>query len=74
MEDDEVVDPTFGDIERKAKQLGSILQHFCLRWRHEYLTSLHEFHKASGNNNQGIAVGDIVLVHDDCKKIYWNWQ
>jgi len=75
VEDDEVVDPTFGednDIERKAKQLGSILQHICLRWRHEYLTSLREFHRASGNNNQRIAFGDVVLVHDDCKRIYWQ--
>jgi len=75
VEDDEVVDPTFGednDIERKAKQLGLILQHFRSRWRHEYLTSLREFHRASGNNNQRIAVGDVVLVHDDCKRIYWK--
>jgi len=75
VEDDEVVDPTFGedkDIERKVKQLGSILQHFRSRWKHEYLTSLREFHKTTGNNNQTIAVGDVVLVHDDCKRIYWK--
>jgi len=75
VEDDKVVDPTFGednDIKRKAKQLGLILQHFRSRWRYEYLTSLREFHRESGNNNQRIAVRDVVLVHDDCKRIYWE--
>jgi len=77
VEDDEVIDPTFGednDIERKAKQLGSILQHFRSRWKHEYLTSLREFHRVSGNNNQRIAVSDVVLVHDDCMRIYWKLE
>ena len=34
--------------------------------------SLREFHRASRNNNQRISVGDVVLVHDDCKRIYWK--
>ena len=29
-----------------------------------YLTVLRESHKASGNNNQTIKVGDIVLIHE----------
>ena len=73
VEEDEVVDPTFGEdtnIEKRVKQLTSILQHFRSRWKHEYLTSLREFHKMSGNNKQKIGVGDIVLVHDDCETIY----
>jgi len=75
VEDDEFVDPTFRedkDIEKKVKQLGSMLHHFRSRWKHEYLTSLHGFHKTTSNNNQIIAVGDVVLVHDDCKRIYWK--
>ena len=76
VEDDEVVDPTFGEgkdvVERRTRQLASVLQHFRSRWKHEYLTSLREFHKISGNNDQTIAVCDVVLVHDDCKRIYWK--
>lgn len=26
----------------------------------------------TGNNKQKIQVGDIVLVHDDCQRIYWK--
>ena len=75
VEDDEVADPTFGEdtnIEKRIKQLTSILQHFRSRWKHEYLTSLCEFHKMTGNNKQKIGVGDIVLVHNDCQRIYWK--
>ena len=33
---------------------------------------LRESHKASGNNNQTIKVGDIVLIHDDIPRINWR--
>ena len=35
------------------------------RWRHEYLTSLREFHKTTAINKQSIKKGEVVLVHDD---------
>ena len=75
VEEDEVVDPTFGEttnMEKRTKRLTSVLQHFRSRWKHEYLTALREFHKTTGNNKQKIEVGDIVLVHDDCQRIYWK--
>ena len=34
--------------------------------------ALRESHKASGNNNQTIKVGDIVLIHDDIPWINWK--
>ena len=34
--------------------------------------ALRESHKASGNNNQTIKVGDIVLIHDDIPRINWR--
>jgi len=43
--------------------------HFATCWKHEYLTFLREFHHTSGNNNQEIKVGDVVLVHDDSPRI-----
>ena len=48
VEDYEVDDPTFGDessVRRLAKRQVLTLQHFKSRWRHEYLTSLREYHK-----------------------------
>ena len=36
------------------------------------MTSLKEFHKTSGYNQQRIKAGDIVLIHDD--KPCTNWR
>ena len=68
-------DPTFGDsseVNRRARLLSALLSQFWSRWRHEYLTSLREHHRASGNNVQLIQQGDVVLVHDDAPRISWK--
>ena len=68
-------DPTFGDtseVNRRARLLSALLSQFWSRWRHEYLTSLREHHRASGNNAQQIQQGDVVLVHDDAPRISWK--
>ena len=49
-----------------------ILKQFWKRWKLEYLTSLREFHKTTGNDTQQVRIGDGVLVHDDTPRI--NWQ
>lgn len=75
VEDDKLEDLAFGkdsQIKRRAKLLAFTLKHFRCRWKHEYLTALRESHKASGNNNQTIKVGDIVLIHDDTPRINWR--
>ena len=36
------------------------------------MTSLREFHRASGNNLQQIKVGDEVLIHDEGPRINWK--
>ena len=36
------------------------------------MTASRESHKASGNNNQTINVGEIVLIHDDAPRINWR--
>ena len=78
MHEDEVDDPTFGDqshVRRSAKQQALALQHFKARRKHEYLTSLQEYHKTTsghGRAKQRITVGDVVLVQDDRPRINWR--
>ena len=69
---DKLEDPDYGEfskIKRQAKAQAHLIRNFQTRWRHEYLTSLHEFHRTSGNNSQQIKVGDIVLMHDEGPRI-----
>ena len=47
VEEQDLDDPTFGnltDINRRAQLQSLLLNQFCSRWRHEYLTSLREYH------------------------------
>eukprot|EP00731_Ephydatia_muelleri_P019650 Em0012g475a len=68
-------DPTYGEkashatLTRRMKYLGTMLQHFWLRWRREYLTELREHHRygrlgASTNHHDIVRVGDIVTVYN----------
>ena len=75
VEEDKVIDPNYGDdsdLRKRANTQALILKHFWKRWKLEYLTSLWEFHKTTGNNTQRVQTGDVVLVHDDTLRI--NWQ
>jgi hypothetical protein len=75
-EDDEFRDPIYesepSNIDVQAKLRTHLIQHFWKRWRQEYLTSLREFHKTTGNNSTEIRVGDVVQVHDDTKRVNWR--
>jgi transposase InsO family protein len=74
-DDDEVEDPDFMDdseVRRRAKSQALRLKHFESRWRKEYLTSLREFHKSTGNNDQSVRVGDVVLIHSDKPRLLWR--
>ena len=75
IEDEEVKDPTYGtarDVQYRARKQALVIQHFRRRWKEEYLTSLREFHRATGRNDQTIKVGDIVLVHDETPRMTWK--
>ena len=74
--EDEVTDPTFGDdfdLKQRANKQALILQQFWYRWKHEYLTSLREFHKNTGSNKQSIRNEDVVLVHDETRRTAWKF-
>ena len=77
-------DPTYGEkashatLTRRMKYLGTMLQHFWLRWRREYLTELREHHRygrlgASTNHHDIVRVGDIVTVYDkNVPRAFWK--
>ena len=48
------------------------IQHFWSRWRKEYLTSLREYQRNSGHNEQNIQEGEIVQIHDENPRILWK--
>ena len=75
VDTDEIIDPSCGDtasIRRRVKILALILQDIRKRWRHDYLTSLREFHRTSGTTNQVIQKGDVVIIHDDTPRTMWK--
>ena len=73
--DDDPSDPDYGgasDMRQRVTAQAHILECFWNRWRHEYLTSLREFHRASGTNKQSIKTGDVVLVYDEGPRSSWK--
>ncbi|XP_053380934.1 uncharacterized protein LOC123562061 [Mercenaria mercenaria] len=59
-------------VTKQAKLQSKLLDHFWKRWRMEYLTALRESHRKSGTNEQMIAVGDVVQIHDECPRNRWK--
>ena len=47
--------------------LGRLKDHFWIRWRNEYLLELRNSHRLKTRNAEGqtVAVGDVVIVHED---------
>ena len=60
-------------MRKRLTNHARLQQHFQTRWKKEYLTSLREFHKASGTNVQNVKVGDVVLIHDDGPRLRWRF-
>ena len=72
---DENADPSYlrdQDMRKVTSRYSKLIQQFWVWWRKEYLTALCEFHKATGNNQQVIKRGDVVVVHDDCPRLQWK--
>ena len=52
---DEISDPDFGDtseLRRRAKAQAIVMKHFWSRWKHQYLMTLREAHRTTGDNMQ----------------------
>ena len=77
-EDDETIDESFqiggsdSLLRKRAKTQALLMKDFWVRWKQEYLTSLREFHRTTGRNDQNVNVGDLVLVHDDIPRVHWK--
>ena len=67
--------PNYGEAGQLCKRTriqAAVLSDFKKRWCHEYLTSLQEYHKASGDNKQCVNKGDVVIVHNGTPRITWK--
>ena len=71
---DDLQDPDYGahSLRTQTKTQAHLLKSFQTRWKHEYLTSLREYHRSSGQNSQHINIGDVVLVHDEGPRVKWR--
>ena len=75
VDTDEIIDPSYGgtdSIRKRAKTLAVVLQDFQKRWRHDYLTSLREFYRSSGDTHQVVKKGNVVIIHDDVPRTMWK--
>ena len=59
-------------VTKQARVQTSLIKHLRDRWRHEYLTSLRQNHKTTGQNDQSITVGDVVLIHYETHRAKWK--
>ena len=72
------VSVTPSDISRRMIHLNTVCEHFWKRWKREYLLELRESHRHSNrppkkSHCSQIAVGDMVLVHEDSKpRGFWK--
>jgi len=56
---------------KRARIQATVLSDFKKRWCHEYLTSLQEYHKTSGDNQQAVKNGDVI-IHNDTARTTWK--
>jgi len=70
---DELTDPNYGDAGHLLYIKGLEYWQLCEEERcHEYITSLREYHKALGDNQQFVRKGDVVIVHNNTPCTTWK--
>jgi hypothetical protein len=73
--EDENFEVTDESLQRRAKHLNSVLNHFWKRWSKEYLLELRDAHRQTnvGGTPTPVKIGDIVLIHDqDHPRGFWK--
>lgn len=58
---------TLTEASKRMNHLSRVMNHFWRRWRDEYLMELRDAHRHSAKDTvpEPVAVGDIVVVHDE---------
>lgn len=69
---DEVNNESPEEFNDQHSRKHEIIEHFWKRRRHKYLTSLREFHCASGKTMQNIKIWEVVQIHDDVPRTQWK--
>ena len=60
-------------LNRRMKHLHSILGHLWRRWKKGYLLELRENNRySSGNTQDQVSVGDVIIIHDDLPRGMWR--
>ena len=68
-------DPSFGTRDHLTKCLihrCNLVKRIWSRWQHEYLVTLRERYCANTRGNYSAKVGNVVLIHDDCPRVFWK--
>ena len=62
------------ELTKRAKYHETVIQAFWARWQTEYLTSLREHlsYQKKTSNKKAVAVGDVVLIHDNVPRNQWK--
>ena len=61
------VELSSNDSSKRVNHLNNVMSHFWNRWKNEYLMELRDSHRhtSKSTNPTPIAVGDMVVVHDE---------
>ena len=61
-------------LTKRAQYQKTLINAFWTRWKTEYLTSLREHHTCRKRilNKKAVAIGDVVLIHDNTPRNQWK--